>query len=545
MENGLSREKTGERFIDGKEGSRISEVVIFTGEAWVKREAEVTAEEGLNRFLLEVKAFSVRKDSVQAQVFGKGEIVSVQYRETVGRERPQEEIRELEEQKEELVRKQEALRAERMVLDKQLRFLDSVVGFAEVEMPNEVKARFPKTEDLKSMLGFLDDGYRDLSEKNRDLDVRLRELSKEDALVEKKLKRLRRPRESKLRAIEVVFMSESAGEIRIEATYVTPDAGWAPVYKVDVPLDLSRCTLTLFADIRQETGENWREARVTVSNAVPLKGSRLPEPSVWNLRFPVDYGAGAVPVAAMAAGAVEPPDMEDMACAVLEEEVFLEAPAEFSQAAQKELPHVVEYELPRPVTMMSAGGETLLPLFTKDPSVEFFDYVVPRKDPLAYLVCRASADSALLSGNLNIHFGGRYVGGTFLSEKKAGEDLLINLGVDRGIVVKREKAVDRLSEIFFGMVDRSSTARELVYCTTVESLSAKETRVRIVDAIPVSGTDRIQVKGVEFSPRPTEKDYRNKEGVMMWDLTVPPGETAEVVVKFFVKHPKGSPPEGL
>lgn len=542
MENSLPDGIGEDEFIDGDRGSRISEAVIFTEEAWIKREASLSAKEGVNRFLLEVKAFAVDKDSVQATVFGKGEILSVQYRETVVRDRPQEEIRRLEEQKEELVRRQDALRAERGVLEKQVRFLDSVVGFAEVEMPNEVKARFPKTEDLKSMLAFLDDSYRDLSEKNAALAIRLRDLSKEDSLVDKKLKRLRRPKESVRKGIEVVFKSEEKQNIRIEATYVTPDAGWDPVYRVDCPLDLSGSSLTLFADIRQESGENWEEALVTVSNAVPLKGAALPLPSLWKLDFPREnHAAYAV---GMAAGAA-PAAMEDLAVEVFDEDMLEEAPAEFTQAVQKELPHVFEYELPRPVTIVSSGGETLLPLYTKEMEGEFFDYVLPRQDTLAYLVCRASADSALLAGKLNIHFGGRYVGATFLSEKKAGEDLLINLGVDRGIVVKREKAVDRLAETFFGRVDRSFVARELLYCITVENLKKEEADVRLVDSIPVAGTDRIQVKGVELSPQPSQRDYQNKEGVMQWKLSVPPGESTEVVIKFFVKHPKGALPAGL
>lgn len=82
---------------------------------------------------------------------------------------------------------------------------------------------------------------------------------------------------------------------------------------------------------------------------------------------------------------------------------------------------------------------------------------------MPYLVCGTATESTLLSGRLNIHFGGRFVGGSPLTEKRAGEDLMANLGVERNVKVLREKITDKRTETFFGVVDRQSVARELEY----------------------------------------------------------------------------------
>lgn len=219
--------------------------------------------------------------------------------------------------------------------------------------------------------------------------------------------------------------------------------------------------------------------------------------------------------------------------------------AEFIQAEQKELPLAFEYELPQSINMDSGSGDTMLPLYTKDMQGEFFIYAAPRYDSLAYLVCQSSPDSELLAGKLNVHFGGRFVGGTALTEKKAGEDLLVNLGVERGLKVRREKVTDKLTETFFGKIDRLTTARELEYRIVIENLKDESVRVRLFDSIPVSKTDRIQVKGVEITPKPTKKDYQNREGVMLWDVQVEPKAVQEIHIKFFVKHPKDNPPQEL
>ena len=187
----------------------------------------------------------------------------------------------------------------------------------------------------------------------------------------------------------------------------------------------------------------------------------------------------------------------------------------------------------------------MLPLYTKDMQGEFFTYAAPRHDPLTYLVCRISADTELLAGRLNIHFGGRFVGGTALTEKKAGQDLLVNLGVERGLKIRREKVTDKLTETFFGMVDRLSSAREIEYRIFIENLKDETVRVRLLDSVPVSKIDRIQIKGLETVPDPTTKDYQKREGVMLWDMQVPSKAVREIRLKFFVKHPKDTPPQGL
>jgi uncharacterized protein (TIGR02231 family) len=241
---------------------------------------------------------------------------------------------------------------------------------------------------------------------------------------------------------------------------------------------------------------------------------------------------------------------EEEVAAVAEPEVLYDlaesAPeAEFRQAEQRELPLAFEYGLPQSVSMDSGGGETMLPLYSKEMSGEFSIYAVPKKDPLTYLVYHSSPDSALLAGRLNIHFGGRFVGGTALSEKRAGEDLLINLGAERGLKVRREKVTDKLTETFFGKVDRATAARQLEYHIVIENLKDDTTRVWLLDGIPVSKTDKIQIKGVETVPEPTTRDYQQREGVMLWDIQVKPKSVQDIRIKFFVKHPKDSPPHGL
>lgn len=542
------------KFIGEEEGNRISEVVIYSDCAYIKRQARTLAQQGLNQFLLEVKAFGVDVDSTQASVYGDGEILSVQYREIPVKEAPQEEVRELVSKKEELERQRKLLQNEKDVQDKQVRFLDSVVAFAETEMPKKIKTQFPESESLKTMLAFLGENFQTLADKTLAVKRQIEDLDKEITVVEKKLKKFWRSKPAMRKVIEVLFESPKKQEINIEASYVAINALWTPVYRVDVPQDLSRVKLNMFARIQQNTGENWNAVKLALSNAVPLKGTLLPTIESWYVDLPARddlmVGASADSLAATPARRrVSQPSIAEPVEAAAEmeilEDVELSYEAEFRQAEQKELPLAFEYELPQPVNIDYGDGDTLLPLFSKEMKGEFYNYAVPKIDPLTYLVCCISADSELLAGRLNVHFGGRFIGGTALPEKKAGEELLVNLGAERGLKVRREKLTDKLTETFFGKVDRSSVARELEFSTKIENLKDEPVRIHLFDSIPVSKTDRIQIKGVEVKPEPTQKNHQELEGVMLWDIQVKPRAVLDVRVKFFVKHPKDNLPSGL
>jgi uncharacterized protein (TIGR02231 family) len=531
------------------EGSRVSEAVVFTDRAFLKRRVTARAEKGVNRYLVEVQAFKVDEESVQGAVFGEGSILGVQYREVPVERAPQEEARALRDSLDKLKYRRKALDGEIAALEKQGGFLDGVSSFAGSELPKKMKTRFPNADQLQGMLQFLEERYGDVLERRLDAERRAIELDREIRVAKSKLKKLRPTRATIRKAIEVLFETDKDQEIVIEVSYVAWQAGWEATYKVDVPGDLSSVRLTMFARIEQATGEAWTDVKLSVSNAVPMSGAALPEPEAWRLRMPRTYPPVALDALLQSAAPAKAPGLHARRMARTERDFGtleeLEVPAAFTEAVTKELPTAFEYEVPWPVTLHSGGDETMLPLYTKEVESDFFIYAVPRVDPHGYLVARAKPDSALVAGRLNVYLQGRFVGDAKLTEKRAGEELLAALGVERGVKIQRERITDKKTETFFGKVDRSSVARELEYRTGVENLKEDEVRVRLIDAVPVSDTDRIQVKGVELTPHPAERDYREREGLMLWDLRVPTGETAEIRVRFSVKHPRGAPPEGL
>jgi uncharacterized protein (TIGR02231 family) len=524
--------------------SRISAVTLFADRALVTRQASTTVSQGFNTMLLDVQAFRVKEGSATARVFGEGELLSVQLKSVPLEEAPQQKVRLLETQIRELQQSKDQLRDEQHSLNQQEKFLSSFVDFAQAQVPEDIQTRLPTTEDLERLLAFLGQSYQQLhrqKQTNRDAMVNI---ERELKVLRRELDALRQPVAKTRRVIEIQFNAHHPQQVRIEARYQTADASWAPVYRAAVDEDLSAAELTLFARILQKTGEDWSRVELTISNVVPLQGVELPALRTWRLDLPRPMAA------TRAKGRVLSQEIAGVADESLADRPAEAAPepapaAPLAQAARRHTELAFEYTLGRKLDVESRDKETLLPLFTRKLAGDFYHYCVPKLSPLAYLVCEAQADQELLRGPLDVYFGGRYVGQTMLQEKRAGDRFRLGLGADRAVLIQRRKVEDKRKETFFGKIERDSVVRELVYAITAENLKQRPTTLMVLDHVPVSATDRIEVQDVRLAPEPKERNYQEHEGVMLWELHLEPAAKEQIRIAFTVAYPKNFVPPGF
>jgi len=523
--------------------SQIKQVTLFSGQAMVKREAFATVQKGFNELLLEIEAFRIDKDSITAKIFGAGEIFSVQFKEIPIKESPRENIKALEQKIAELKKSKRVLADKKEVLNKEESFLISLIDFSKTQIPQEIKTSFPDMEDLTKTLVFLSSNFQKINDEKQSLDASIQEIGKEIRVLEEELSALRRPVRKVRKVIEILFNAEKEQKIRIVADYLTKNANWQPLYKVSVPMALSEIDLTMFSKIRQKTGEDWNHVALSISNVIPLSGVRLPRLSSWLLDIPRPRAKWIARKAGHLAS-----EEEATVTDVLKENDYSGIPkqeAAFTTAVKRELPLSFEYKIPQPIDIESRDKETILPLFTKKMHGDSYYYAVPKRSPLTFLVCKTKADKELLSGPLNVYFGGRYIGKTHLSEKKAGEEFHLSLGADREVMVKREKIKDKIKETYFGKIQRGIIVRELAYKIMVENLKDRSILLKVLDSIPVSKTDKIEVKDLKINPEPAKKNYLDKEGVMLWEYKLDPEQKQEINIEFVVTYPKALLPTGL
>lgn len=520
--------------------SQISEVTLFSHQAMVVREGQAHVEPGMNELIVETTAFNVDKDAVSAQVFGNGEMVSVQIKQIPLADFPQDQVNTLSEKLRKLKHSRKGLSDKKRVLAKKESFLEGLIDFSKTQLPKDVQTRYPSMGDVQETLIFIGSTATEIHAENQALDIALEDMDREISKTQKELTAVSGRNGASKQAIEILFKAAQAETIRLNVQYLVNNARWQPQYKVAVPLDLSGLDLTMFARISQKSGEDWKKTALSVSNVIPVKGVRIPDVWPWQLDLPRPAPA-LLKRSKLKSMAAAPDTME------FDEEIQSSpgTTAEYTSASSKELPLSFEYKLPFPVDIDSRDQFSILPLLTKKLSADTFHYSVPGQTNLTFLVADAKADKELLAGKLNVYFGGRYIGNTYLSEKKPAEPFSLNLGADRNVKVQRKKLKDKVKETYFGKIQRDTVVRSFSYKITAENTKDKPITLKIVDRVPVTRTDKIEVKDIHLTPVPTENNYQDKEGVHLWVFQLSPGEIKEIGLDFTVAYPKGLNPLGF
>jgi uncharacterized protein (TIGR02231 family) len=521
--------------------SNITEVTLFSDQALVERTCKTNVQPGTNDLLVELTAVAVEKNSVSARIIGTGEILSVQIKDIFLTEAPQQQIQALEEKLRALQKSLTTLNDKEKVLLKQGRFLDTLMDISNTQAPKDFQFRFPEVENLKETVSYLGSAWETINSEKQKIDQDKTDVTRNIERLKKELAAVRGAEQKQKQAVEVRYDAKQAETIQMQIQYIVHRAAWNPVYKASVPLDLSGLELTLFSNILQKTGEDWKNVNLIISNVTPLKGVRLPKLSSWTLDLPRPRPAAKRTLMFEKKQSTLADSAQIAALGASQ----TEAEAGYAMAEQKELPISFEYRIPNPVNIPSRDTDSLLPVLTKRLKGDFFYYAIPKKSGLTYLVAESKADRELLSGRLNVYFNGRFLGETVLAEKNPGEPFYLNLGADRAVTVKRQKIRDQKKETFFGAVDRKTVHREFEYKLTLENLKDSPVMLKIEDSVPVSATDKIEVKDIRLSPEPSLKDYQEKAGVMLWEMKLAAGEKKEIQIGFTVTYPADTPPFGL
>jgi uncharacterized protein (TIGR02231 family) len=62
-------------------------------------------------------------------------------------------------------------------------------------------------------------------------------------------------------------------------------------------------------------------------------------------------------------------------------------------------------------------------------------------------------------------------------------------------------------------------------------------RIAIEDQVPVSEIDDVKVELLPMTTAPTERDVRNRRGVLAWNFEAAPGETKEIRIAWRLRWP--------
>ena len=321
-------------------------------------------------------------------------------------------------------------------------------------------------------------------------------------------------------------------------SYFTNMAQWVPCYDINIPSMDKSITLQSKAKVRQVTGLDWNNVKLTLSNATPNRSTVAPVFKTWFLSFqrsrPYQYGTSAKGSTVLSNtvsyssvdGALS--SLEGVSSTPGQNPLVM---SDFVEVEDQDIQ--VTYAIAVPYDIPGNGKEKLIDLKSYDIKADFKYYSVPKLSDETYLIAMLSDYEKynLLPGEATVTFNNTFVGRTTLRPNDTESQITLTLTTEPRMTVKREKQRDYCSTKHVG----NSTTVTQSYKITVKNNLNRTAKLTLKEQYPISNDKDIEVKDVTVTPNAT---YDKKDiGVVTWDVELNPGETRTFVVTYSVKHP--------
>lgn len=320
-------------------------------------------------------------------------------------------------------------------------------------------------------------------------------------------------------------------------TYFTNQAQWVPCYDINIPSMDKSITLQAKAKVRQLTGLDWNNVKLTLSNATPNRSTVAPVFNTWFLRFqrPQTFVDGM--------RMRSPSTSNSVSYAVAEESDAsmgylasqkASAPILMNDFVEVEDQDIqVSFAISVPYDIPGNGKEKLIDLKSYDVKADFKYYSVPKLSDETYLVATLSDYEKynLLPGEATVTFNNTFVGRTRLRPNDTESQITLTLTTEPRMTVKREKQKDFCSTKHVG----NSTTVTQSYLITVKNNLNRAAKLTLKEQYPISNDKDIEVKDVTITPKATYD--KTDIGVVTWDVELQAGETRTFTVTYSVKHP--------
>ena len=335
--------------------------------------------------------------------------------------------------------------------------------------------------------------------------------------------------------------------------------------------------LEYLASIEQQSGEDWRDAVVTLSNAQPSLNAALPEllpleiavldadeaadAAVADDRLP---GHGEMDGKLVERNREQALEFRDQARQEMADNNNKAGGALLNQAAALDqanelLAHREEDEAAKPAHSTNGGtsvayhlkGRLTVPS-RKDPQVvevarfemkpDYFAKAVPVLSPRVYRLADLTntGDSVLLPGEAVMYVGNDFVGRMTLPQVAVGEDFTVGFGVDPQLQIGR-RLVKKTQSIQGG-----NQVQTYEFRIVVRNFKTTPVKIHVWDRLPRTKSAEAAVSLVESKPEFSADSIYNRimkpDNLLRWDLDVPAGTIGEkaltIIYQFKLEYAK-------
>jgi uncharacterized protein (TIGR02231 family) len=200
------------------------------------------------------------------------------------------------------------------------------------------------------------------------------------------------------------------------------------------------------------------------------------------------------------------------------------------------------YAIPGRIAIKAGGEAKRLQLGTEKLDPSLLVLTVPRLDATAYLYARLTlpkTSQPMLAGSVALFRDGVFTGNGEFPLLAPGEEYELGFGADERVKVKYAVAEDKK-----GQTGTFTTSRleERHYAITVRNLHARPIQLHVLDRIPVSKQQDINVVfAMDKGPQPSAADVNGRRGVMLWAMKTAPDAETQLGFGYRITSPADRP----
>lgn len=330
-------------------------------------------------------------------------------------------------------------------------------------------------------------------------------------------------------AVEIETDKTATTDLTVEYL-VVGTSGWAPAYDLHLATgDQPQIDIVRSAMIRQETGENWEDVRLslTTQEAAGQVAAWNPHPRLRRIEEPAPVAKRQGFTSGSPAALLSEPVAAPLA--IVEETT---SPWNVRPGAGVTLRYDV------PVSVASSAETLKLELDTLTEQVEVTAVAVPLHDATAFRMAKMTNTSGqeLLAGPFSARYvDGELVGIAEFSGMAAGQEARIGFGPIDGLRAKRD--ILNATEGDRGILTRSNQRADQVEIE-IENLTAQDWSLRVLDRVPYSQQEDLEIDWTA-RPKPSEQNVDKKRGILAWDMELASGQAQTIRLDTTLSWPEG------
>jgi uncharacterized protein (TIGR02231 family) len=525
--------------------SRIDAVTVYRQSARVTRAAPVELPAGPARVLLEGLPEELDDDSIRVE--GKGNagarVFGVTVERRTGEGAVAAEARAGEERLERLQDEDRTLEDRIRAAQARAKFVDSLRSTYSEERAKNLAVRGVRPSEWADLAAFVDGELSRAAAETRKAEAGRRDVARRLAQARADLEKLQAKRGRTTKTVTVELEAERGGRLELRVSYAVPSAGWQPIWDARLLPEASRVELSFLGAVWQRTGEDWPDVRLAVSTAAPARGLAVPELDPRWLERAERPRELAVRRSAKQTGA---PSAAPSAVASAEPGLVAEedyAPVQVAQATLEQGLLATTFTAPRRERVDGAGQARRIALARFPLDAQLVRTTAPRLEQAAYLTAKAVNVTGfpLLAGDAGVYVGDEFAGRAPLPFTPVGGELELAFGADERVEIER-KVLERRRETA-GLVNKDDVIRYRAR-VTVKNRYAAPIAVRLLDLVPVSRDETIQVKVLDGTTAATREDP-DRPGVRVHELALGAREERVIELRYEVRFPRGAAIAGL